>query len=1187
MICLDRIEILGFKSFCDKTVLKIPDGITGIVGPNGCGKSNVVDAMNWVLGEQSAKTIRMDKMEEVIFNGSKNRKPLNMSQVTLVWKTEKGNAGSAEVAVTRRLFRSGESQYEMNGELCRLKDIHAFFINEGFDPLAYSIIEQGKIDFLFQAKPLERRALIEEVAGVAEFKHKKRSAQMKLAENQLQLERIQDILLEVEKQLSSLKRQAAKARRFQILKEEKNTIQRISFHRRFAQIEAEHRHIMELLQTRLDEEQKSLHGLQQQELISSEMKLRFNELESQVYQERAALHQLEMQIQETQNALKSKRQRIDELSRGIAEKMAENEKLTLEETTVAEGLRVKNEEEAQLKQQTEELTQQHTALFSELEGKTSEVQSLEQQAELTRKEILDLLSNASHLKTEHARLHTQHTHLMEDIQRKEGELGAATGQRDQFAEVMSGKTAGLAQIDEETGYLEQTRTGILQHCEQLKVEWDRLQQLVQSAFKRRAELEHQIHKLDAQQHSSKFYNESAKSLLNLPSRQAVGMMMDFIETEPQFETAVENFLADKLNYLIVNEENSALDSIDYLKQQGLGYCGFVIKNGHDTNPPVLPVDLRQESGFIAGLREVVNIKEDALPAVAPFMDKTILVQDLACAQGLIKKYPDYQFVTVQGDVILSPVVYAGGVGRSEDMPGLIAIHRQQRELMTELDQAENAVQSLTEQVRQIQERLEISNRELEKINEVKEGKNKDRMLVKMELDTVTRDFHRVETQMQTLTQEMMQFLNEKEAVFARSEQFTLQLQENGARREQLEQQYKDLEQRIVSGKDQQASLQQKVHESRVRIAELKERGRSLAAEIERLSNQHRAVRSSIEENGVLIQQRQNESESTAQACTQLEAQQVEMLRNHDAQKLAIEEKERQKDVLSQELAAQEAVLQNCRAELDRVRLELSETQVEKTRIVTQREDLVSRCLDEMGVELEALQLPESNELNGLNEEELRNRLAETQMKIDRLGSINELALDEYVQMEERHRFLKTQYEDLKVSIETLLETIQRIDVTSLQRFKEAFAGVQTHFQDLFQRLFNGGKCEMVLIDPENANDSGIDVHVQPPGKRIQNINSLSGGEKALTGIAFLMALFQYHPSPFCVMDEVDAPLDDSNILRFTSLINEMRDKVQFLIVTHMKQTMASASQLYGITMGEPGVSSVLSAKFEEAEALIQ
>lgn len=1187
MICLDRIEILGFKSFCDKTVLKIPEGITGIVGPNGCGKSNVVDAMNWVLGEQSAKTIRMDKMEEVIFNGSKNRKPLNMSQVSLIWKTEKGNAASPEVTVTRRLFRSGESQYEMNGELCRLKDIHGFFISEGFDPLAYSIIEQGKIDFLFSAKPMERRALIEEVAGVAEFKHKKRSAQMKLAENQLQLERIQDILLEVEKQLSSLKRQAAKARRFQILKEERNTIQKISFHRKFTQIEAEHHHIMELLQTRLDEEQKTLQGLQQQELISSDMKLRFGELENQVYQERTALHQLEMQIQESQNSLQSKRQRIEELRRGIAEKTAENEKLTREETSVSENVRVKNEEEAQLKQQTEELTQQHTALFSDLEAKTAEVQSLEHQAEFVRKEILDLLSNASHLKTEQTRLHTQHEHLLEDIQRKETELKGATGQRDQFGESMQVKTAALAQIGEETGYLEQTRTGILQHCEQLKVEWDRLQQLVQSAFKRRSELEHQIHKLDAQQHSSKFYNESAKSLLNLPSRQAVGMMMDFIETEPQFETAVENYLADKLNYLIVNEADSALASIDYLKQQGLGYCGFVIKNGHDPNPPALPVELREEIGFIAGLREVVRIKDEALPAVAPFMDTAVLVEDLGCAQGLIKKYPDYQFVTVQGDVILSPVVYAGGVGRTEDMPGLIAIHRRQRELTTELEQAEASVQSLTDQVRQIQERLEISNRELDKINEVKESKNKDRMLVQMELDQFTRDFHREEKLMQILSQEMAQFLNEKEAVFARSEQFALQLQENSSRREQLEQQFKDLEQRIGAGKEQQVSLQQRVHESRVQIAELKERGRALAADIDRLNTHCRALRNSIESNETLILQRWNETESTAAACTQLEAQQVELLRSHDDRKVSIEEKERRKEALSLELTAQETVLAQCRSELDRVRLELSDTQVEKTRIVTQREDLLSRCLDEMGVELESLQLPENNELNNLNEEELRNRLAETQMKIDRLGSINELALDEYVQMEERHRFLKTQYEDLKVSIETLLETIQRIDVTSLQRFREAFVGVQTHFQNLFQRLFNGGKCEMVLLDPENPNDSGIDVHVQPPGKRIQNINSLSGGEKALTGIAFLIALFQYHPSPFCVMDEVDAPLDDSNILRFTSLIAEMKEKVQFLIVTHMKQTMASASQLYGITMGEPGVSSVLSAKFEEAEAFIQ
>lgn len=1187
MICLDRIEIVGFKSFCDKTVLKIQDGITGIVGPNGCGKSNIVDAMNWVLGEQSAKTIRMDKMEEVIFNGSKNRKPLNMAQVSLIWKTEKGSPSSPEVSITRRLFRSGESQYEMNGDICRLKDIHSFFINEGFDPLAYSIIEQGKIDFLFQAKPMERRALIEEVAGVAEFKHKKRSAQMKLAENQLQLERIQDILSEVEKQLSSLKRQAAKARRFQILKEEKTTIQKISYHRRFAQLEAEHASISELLQTQTQQEESTVQILQQQELVVSEIKLRQTELQNLIYNGQAAIHQLQLQLQENQNLLDSKRHRIGELEATISEKQKETEGLKQEEVVARERLGVKTEEESQLQKQLDELTQNYKSLYAELEAKQSQVHSAGEQAEQIRATVLDMLNNTSQMRGDQSRLNAQHERLVQDIAQKQNELAHASGLRDELSQKVGAKTASLTQIAEEMGYLDQTRSEILQRCEQLKIEWDRLQENVQSSFKRRSELQHHIQKLDAQQHSSKFYNESAKSLLNLPSQHAVGMMMDFIETDPRFETAVENFLADKLNYLIVNEENSALSSIDYLKQQGLGYCGFVIKNGHDTTPPVLPEELRQEQGFIAGLREVVSIKDEALPAVAPFMDAAVLVQDLDCAQGLIKRYPDYQFVTVQGDVILSPVIYAGGVGKTEDMPGLIAIHRQQRELTTELETVETNLQSLESQVRDIQERLEISNRELGNISELKESKNKDRMLIDFQLGQEQGDFQKEEKRILTISQELTQYQNEKEAVYARFERFTQLLEEMNARREALESEFKDLQQLIATAKEEQVSLQQRVHDSRVEIERLKERGIALATDLQRTREELQSVIRSIEENIELISQRQREKENTIAACGQLETLLVELLRDLDQQKHSVEDLGKQKAETDEALGAQEIRLHECRDTLDQVRSVLNETRVEKQRIVTQREDLLSRCLEEMGVELETLQLPESEELNALNEEELRNRLAETQMKIERLGSINELALEEYVQLEERHRFLKTQYEDLKLSITTLLETIERIDVTSLQRFKEAFQGVQTNFQNMFQRLFNGGKCEMVLIDPENAGESGIDVHVQPPGKRIQNINSLSGGEKALTGIAFLMALFQYHPSPFCVMDEVDAPLDDSNILRFTSLIAEMRDKVQFMVVTHMKQTMASASQLYGITMGEPGVSSVLSAKFEEAEALIQ
>jgi chromosome segregation protein len=336
----------------------------------------------------------------------------------------------------------------------------------------------------------------------------------------------------------------------------------------------------------------------------------------------------------------------------------------------------------------------------------------------------------------------------------------------------------------------------------------------------------------------------------------------------------------------------------------------------------------------------------------------------------------------------------------------------------------------------------------------------------------------------------------------------------------------------------------------------------------------------------MIQERQKEISDSTTSCSQIESLLLEFLRNRDLQKDRIEESQKQKEAMTQNILDQESLVREAQASLDRFREERTNTEIHKTRTETQKEDLLSRCREEMGIELESLNLPESD-MNQLGEDELRNKLAETEMKIERLGSINALALEEYMQLEERHRFLKTQYDDLRASIETLLETIQRIDVTSLQRFREAFVKVQTHFQDLFQRLFNGGKCEMVLVDPENPSESGIDIHVQPPGKRLQNMNLLSGGEKTLTGVAFLMALFQYHTSPICVMDEVDAALDEVNIQRFASLISEMKRQIQFIIVTHNKRTMEAADQLYGVTMGEPGVSSILSAKFEEAAALVE
>ena len=785
MLFLDRIEILGFKSFCEKTVLKIFPGITSVVGPNGCGKSNVVDALNWVLGEQSAKSLRSDKMEEVIFTGSKNRKPLNMAQVTLFWKTEKDAPAATEVSIARRLFRSGESQYEMNGEICRLKDIHAFFLNEGFDPLAYSILEQGRINFLFESKPIERRALIEEVAGVAEFKHKKRSAQLKLADNQIQLERVQDILVEVEKQLSSLKRQAAKARRYQMLKEEKSIMQRIIFNRKFHQIKEECERIEAKLTQKFEEEQAALQNLQQRELVLNEMKLRFTELESQLYHDQSNLHHHEMQIQENQNNLQAKRQRIEDLRNSIREKEVEIQRLAEEEINLQQIRESKSEEETQLKLRTDELIQQHTQLFSQLEQKSTEVNNLEQRVQQLRKDILELLSSSAQLKNEQTRMHTHHEHLVEFVQKKEIELENACKAQEQFTTNLELKRSSAGQIDEELGYLDTTKADIHQRCDLYKVEWDALQTQVQNAFKRQQELRIVLQKLDAQQHSSKFYNESARNLQNQPTAKTLGMMMDFIQTEPRYETAVENFLADKLNYLIVNEESNALASIDFLKQEGLGYCGFVIKNGHDLQPPALPEDLRNEIGVIGTLRENVAIRDEALPAVAPFMQAAVLVDNLESAQGLIKRYPDYQFVTVQGDVILSPTVYAGGA-KSDDMPGLIAIQRQKKEFSVEMERVEQHLADLENQVRGIQDRLDVSNRELVRIGEVRDSKNKDRMMVKMEIDQLEKELGRESSIIGGLQAEIAQFTNERESVQARAEQFLLQLQEETAKREQCE-----------------------------------------------------------------------------------------------------------------------------------------------------------------------------------------------------------------------------------------------------------------------------------------------------------------------------------------------------------------------------------------------------------------
>jgi chromosome segregation protein len=453
------------------------------------------------------------------------------------------------------------------------------------------------------------------------------------------------------------------------------------------------------------------------------------------------------------------------------------------------------------------------------------------------------------------------------------------------------------------------------------------------------------------------------------------------------------------------------------------------------------------------------------------------------------------------------------------------------------------------------------------------------------LEQVDKEYGREGKLLEVLSQEMLRLQNEIEAVLARSENFTEQLRQVTEVREQKELAFQEVEKNLVTAKEEQTQLQHRVQDSRIQIAEFKERDRALLVEMDRLRMERETVQQMMSENNELISRRLEEIVSSEEFCNQTQNLLLDLARGLDEKKGIIQERQQQKEVLSQEMAKQETQLQESRVSLDQVREERMQIEVEKVRIDTQKEDLLARCQEEMGVALDLLPMPES-EFGNLGDEELRTKLQETDARIEKLGSINMLALEEYTEMEERHKFLKTQYDDLRVSIETLLETIQKIDATSLQRFREAYDGVQSHFQDLFLRLFNGGKAEMVMVEPENPNESGIEIHVQPPGKRLQNMNLLSGGEKSLTGVAFLMALFQYHASPFCIMDEVDAALDEVNVQRFTALISEMKKQIQFIVVSHNKRTMEAADQLYGVTMTEPGVSSILSARFEEAAALI-
>jgi chromosome segregation protein len=1295
LLKLKKLQILGFKSFCDRTELKFHgEGIAAIIGPNGCGKSNIADAISWVLGEQSAKSLRGSRMEDVIFSGTRDRNPTGMAEVCLTlidpeiyggpdtnapteieiqdelpsggigceenWdeaeiraqaaaeteqaveeaqpgKTEgvEGEAAvesptnvssaneapandgavavlgpqvvlkirrrkfnqqhhhAGEISVTRRLFRSGDSEYLLNGKLCRLRDIQELFMGTGLGPESYALIEQGRIGQILSSRPTDRRAIIEEAAGITKFKTKKRLAEARLEDAKTNLHRVNDIFEEVTRQMNSLKRQASKAERYARLRDEMRAKLRVVLASKFTQMDQESVTLDSQIHQLGEEIRQQSESVQQSEAEHSERTQRGYAIETETRQNRDRLNQIAIEGDRGKARIRTNEERCAELIVRTASAEAElaqaQSRLNALEEERNGHQQVLDSAAADLAaaQQELALSQQETACAA------TNLAMLEQEQEVHRGAILEAVGGASNLRNQLTQSEERLAGIGREEQRLRAEIATASaqsetfgGQRGQIALEFDSVSQRASGLTNEIASLRETLETKRSAENETKKHLDSIRSEYATSLGKKGSLEAVI-----AEHG--YSTESVRRLFQSGAMQGgntpAGVLADFLEVEPRYERVVEDFLRDELNFVVVKSWDAADEGLRLLRSDVNGRATFLV---HPEDSQAKFSFVADESHHYAPLNDtvlplknsirVLNGFGKSLEVILPKLGNGYIVQDPAVARELALSSPDAFFLSQTGECFHN-VTVTGGRQRSE---GPLSMKRELRDVLRLLEELERALREKEMLALTLGREIKEHTGLLDRLEDEKRVAEKQAMTSGHLLQQLEREMTRVRERIAICERELQRLGAE------RQEQEGL-ITSRQAELSTIEQARTQFEMQLAAGQDRLATLRSQrdaaaetTSQRAARVATLEERHRSATTLLQRIETLVAEMR---ERAGILQAQMESATAEIAQRQSenvQLAVQLVEFEAERNAGE-AREGLQLESEQVRARLIEIEELLRSTRQRLDLARDRRGELSATAAKLQSDLQHLADTCLNELGIERPVLMAETTSGItiplvtaDELAAEDQAYR--EMRARLDAMGPVNMMALEEYKETAERHEFLSTQRKDLLDAIENTAATIKEIDQVSRQKFEEAFNRINENFQATFRKLFGGGHGFMRLTDLENSAESGIDVVASPPGKKLQNVLLLSGGEKALTALALLVGIFQYTPSPFCILDEVDAPLDEANIARFTDLVREMSVQTQFILITHSKRTMSIAPVLYGVTMQEPGVSKLVSVRFGAA-----
>ncbi|MFT8317164.1 MAG: chromosome segregation protein SMC [Sporolactobacillus sp.] len=1184
---LKRLDVSGFKSFANKTSIEFVPGVTAVVGPNGSGKSNITEAVRWVLGEQSAKSLRGSKMEDIIFSGSDARKAVNLAEVTLILDNSDHylSLDYSELSVSRRVYRSGESEYLLNGQNCRLKDVIDLFMDSGLGKEAYSVIGQGKIDEILNSKAEDKRKIFEEASGVLKYKLRKQAAEKQLDDSEDNLNRVEDILHELHSRLGPLEEQAAIAKDYLVKKEElKNTdVALLAYDIRQLHEEWEN---TGKKASHLSERKKQI------ELASAEREESFRKNRLQLEQLEKAVDRLQHESAEAgellekiigqKEVMNERRKHAKSTLLELKERLSHlREQLANEEQELAVSGTNYQTENKKLRQLRQQLSEKER-LFS------SDPQDMEERIDQLKSQYIEVLNRQAALHNEQRYLSGQQQTLhekknraasgTEDLRRS---ADAARQKKNELDESCKQKMAMLSELQKTVRVNESQLKQANEHYQQQKTAVEKIDRIIEQVSSRKEILE-------AMQEDYAGFFQGVKAVLTHRKdlRGIYGAVAELIHVASAHQLAIETALGGSAQSVIVSDEEAGRRAIQYLRQHKAGRATFLpltVMRAREIGAAEKR-RIEQNPAFIGVAKDLVRTAPLHQPAIAHLLGHVVIASDLAGANQLAKLLNyRYRMVTLEGDVVAPGGAMTGGsvnknrsgvIGRSSEIETLKGQIREMQSKSSELKNAfsrvKNAMAELEFERGKLHKSLnaaEESCRKLEGLKAEAEAAEKSSLDKYQLLSRENRDFGQ---EQQTLQKRLTQITKELEQKKRAETELTQEVDRLSSFRKNKDAEKSALQNEITDLKVQEAQ------QSQIALHQ-KEKWSQEKARVEELRSSLSVLQSSIEGAGSEVGDQIESAEELDEKAAAAKMQKEKLIRQ-----LAEEKERRQK--LQLILRTQEKDLESSRKELSEVSGNLERINVALSRMDVQLDHLMNTLREDYELTFEAAQKDYSL---ASEPEEARKKVKLIKRAIEELGTVNLAAIEDYQNVREREQFLSEQREDLMKARTTLEHVMTEMDQEVIQRFSKTFHQIQLQFRLVFSELFGGGHADLKLIDSEDLLNSGIEIMAEPPGKKMQKLSLLSGGERALTAIALLFAILKVRPVPFCVLDEVEAALDDANVDRYADFLKKFSAETQFIVVTHRHGTMEHADVLYGVTMQESGISRLVSVRLEETEELIQ